>query len=282
MRTIFTTLLKSLLAGLAYVIALVLGSILVSAIGLRLPEAKDAVNKLAWSFAGGVIAGLSLGPIAARMPAARTRQLMVWVSVIFLNLASVAVEGFFFAPAVVGDALPGLLLQQLLASLGLAWMVTVLFAPKESITIIPVTNRSGLSWTWRLLASALTYVSFYFVFGAINYILVTKPYYETNSGGLAVPAVTVTLTAEILRGALIAFSVLPFILTIGSSRRRLAVQTGFILFAIGGLVPLTMQIGVLPLFLLAASAVEIFLQNFSTGLVIARILRVRALIGSLA
>ncbi len=272
MKTIFTILLKSLLAGLAYVIALVLGGILVSAIGLRLPEAKDAVDKLVWSFAGGVIAGLSLGPIAARMPATRTRQLMVWVSVIFLNLASVAVEGYFFAPAVIGDALPGLLMQQLLASLGLAWMVTVLFAPKETIATIPVTNRSGFSWIWRLLASALTYVSFYFVFGAINYILVTKPYYETHAGGLAVPPVTVTLTAEILRGVLIAFSVLPFILTIGSSRRRLAVQTGFILFAVGGLVPLTMQIGVLPLLLLAASAVEICFQNFSTGVLIARIL----------
>jgi hypothetical protein len=46
-------------------------------------------------------------------------------------------------------------------------------------------------------------------------------------------------------------------------------KTGWLLFAIGGIVPLVLQISSLPLLLLAASAVEIFCQNFLTGMVAA-------------
>lgn len=268
MKTILQILLKSLLVGLVYVLALLLGGMIMNSVGLKLPETEDAIQKLIGAFAGGVIAGLCLGPIASFMPAAQTRHFIVWASVIFLNLASVAIEGYFFVPEVVGDTLLGLLVQQFLASLAASWIITTLFAPKESVAAVTTANRSGFSWIWRFFASALMYVFFYFVFGATNYILVTKPYYEAHAGGLAVPASTVTLTAEIIRGALITLSVLPFTLTMRTAKKRLAVQTGFMLFAVGGLVPLILQIGMLPIFLLTASAVEIFFQNFSTGVVI--------------
>jgi hypothetical protein len=116
------------------------------------------------------------------------------------------------------------------------------------------------------------YHVFYFIFGGISYALITKPYYKTHAGGLAVPAVEVTLAAEVIRGALIALSVLPFLLTVCTDRKRRALQTGLMLFTIGGLVPLTMQVGVLPLVILAASVVEIFFQNFSTGAAVSRLL----------
>jgi len=272
MKTIFQTLLKCLLVGLVYVITLLLGSIIVRAVGLRLPETKDAIEKLIWSFNGGAITGLCLGPIAAFMPAARTRHLTVWTSVIFLNLASVAIEGYFFVPEVVSGMLPGLLAQQFLASLGASWIITLLFVPKDSVATAITLVHSGFGWIWRFPVSTLMYVLFYFFFGATNYVLVTKSYYETHAGGLAVPAWTVTVTAEIIRGALITLSILPFLLTKHTDKKRLAVQSGLILFVVGGLVPLTLQVGVLPLFLLVASGVEIFFQNFSTGVAISRIM----------
>jgi len=268
MKTIFQTLLKSLVVGLVYVVTLLLGAIIVSAVGLRLPETKDVIEKLIWSFAGGAIAGVCFGPIASFMPATRTRHIFVWTSVIFLNFVPVAIEGIFFVPEVVGDKLQGLLIQQFLASLGASWIITALFAPKDSVRAVTTAVRSGLTWMWRFPASTLVYVLFYFVFGATNYVLVTKPYYETHAGGLAVPAWTVTLTAEIIRGALITLSILPFLLTKNADKKRLAVQSGLILFVVGGLIPLTLQVGVLPLFFLVTSAVEIFFQNFSTGVVV--------------
>jgi hypothetical protein len=264
--------LKSLLVGVVYAITLALGGIIVTIFGFSLPEVKNPLASLAWSFVGGVIAGLSLAPVASSMPASRTRHLIVWGTLIFFNIASVAIEGYFFAPALIGDALPAVLVQQFLAAFATGWVVTVLFASQESTAPVPPITRPFLSWTWRFAAGVLAYVLVYFVFGGINYALVTKPYYETHAGGLDVPPVQVTLAAEVVRGVLIALSVLPFLHTFRADKKRVALQTGFLLFAIGGLVPLTMQVGALPLFLLIASAWEIFAMNFTTGWVLARLL----------
>jgi hypothetical protein len=182
------------------------------------------------------------------------------------------IEGYFFAPALIGDALPALLIQQLIVALAASWVITILFASKETTAPVPPVNRSIPSWIWHFALATLAYVVFYFIFGSINYILVTKPYYETHAGGLDVPPVQVTLAAEVVRGTLIALSVLPFLLTVPADKKRLGAWTGFLLFAIGGLVPLTMQVGALPLFLLIASAWEIFAMNFTTGWVLARLL----------
>lgn len=266
------TILKSLLVGAGFVIAVFIGGMMVTMLGLPSPEAGNPAAKLMWFFVGGVIAGLSLGPVASSISAARTRHLMVWGSLIFFNMASVIIEGYFFAPALIGDALPALLFQQLLVALAAGWVITILFAPKESTTLVPPMKRSIPAWIWRFAVAALTYVVFYFIFGAINYMLVTKPYYATHAGGLDVPPVQVTLMAEVVRGVLIALSVFPFLLTMPADKKRLGAWTGFLLFAIGGLVPLTMQVGALPTFLLVASAWEIFAMNFSTGWVLARLL----------
>jgi hypothetical protein len=56
------------------------------------------------------------------------------------------------------------------------------------------------------------------------------------------------------------------------NKKQAVMFTGLVIFSIGGLVPLTMQVDTLPLILLAASAVEIFFQNFSTGAVTALLL----------
>jgi hypothetical protein len=273
MKKFFTLFGKSLLVGATFVMAVVIGGMIVTMLGFSLPKAENPTASLMWFFAGGVIAGLSLGPVASSIPAARTRHLFVWGSLIFLNIASVAIEGYFFAPKLIGDALPALLIQQLLTALAAGWVITVLFGSKETTAPVPPVNRSIPSWIWRFALATLAYVVFYFIFGSINYMLVTKPYYETHAGGLDVPPVQVTLAAEVVRGALIALSVLPFLHTFRADKKRVALQTGFLLFAIGGLVPLTMQVGALPLFLLIASAWEIFAMNFSVGIILARLLR---------
>jgi hypothetical protein len=54
--------------------------------------------------------------------------------------------------------------------------------------------------------------------------------------------------------------------------RRMAWLTGLILFAVGGVMPLLMQAGALPLVVLIASAVEIFCGNMALGWVPARLL----------
>lgn len=266
------TIWRSLLIGTGYTLALTIGGMIVGWVGMSLPAAKDPLASLLWSFVGGTIVGLFLGPVAVFMPATPKRHFLVWGSLIFFNIASVAIEGYFFAPELIGDALPGLIVQLLLTALVTSGIVSVLFPSNEHAAVVAPISRSFLSWVWRFFGSILVYVVFYFFFGGINYALVTKPYYETHAGGLAVPPVEVTLAAEVIRGALITLSVLPFLLTIHANKKRQGFLVGMLLFGIGGVVPLTMQVGALPLFLLLASAWEIFFMNYFTGLVLARLL----------
>jgi hypothetical protein len=108
----------------------------------------------------------------------------------------------------------------------------------------------------------------------LNYAFVTRPYYETHAGGLAVPAPEVVLILESIRGLLIVFSVLLLLLSMRGTRKQLIITTGWLIFAVGGIIPLCWQITTLPLFLLFASAIEIFFQNFLTGAVSALLLGV--------
>ena len=68
---------------------------------------------------------------------------------------------------------------------------------------------------------------------------------------------------------LLVLSVVLLILAAHTTRGRTLLVAGMTLFWVGGVVPLTLQLGNLPLLLLLASAVEIFLQNFLTGVVAA-------------
>jgi hypothetical protein len=49
-------------------------------------------------------------------------------------------------------------------------------------------------------------------------------------------------------------------------------MTGMLAFVIGGIIPLLGMIGTLPLLLIIASGIEIFFQNFLTGVVCALLL----------
>jgi hypothetical protein len=108
----------------------------------------------------------------------------------------------------------------------------------------------------------------------LNYSLVTQPYYESHAGGLIAPAPDVVLLVELVRAPLIVLSILLFLLSERGTKRELMIKAGWLLFAVGGIFPVVLQISRLPFFLLAASTVEIFCQNFLTGVVSASLLGV--------
>jgi hypothetical protein len=199
-------------------------------------------------------------------------------SVIFFNLGAVAIEGAYFVPGLVPLPIPVLLVQQALAAAGAALAIMVLFAaPGQPISWwTALRQRPWHAWVWRFAVSAGSYVVLYYAFGALNYALVTQPYYASHAGGLSTPPPGQVIVAELVRAPLLMLSVLLFLLSARMPRRRLMVVTGMLLFAIGGIVPLVMQISSLPMLLLAASTVEIFCQNFGAGLVAADLLGARS------
>lgn len=273
MKSSVFVVLRALLVGVGYVLGLVVVGSLLGALGLSLGNAGDGAALLPWLFVSGVLIALLLGPLASQSAASRPQQLVVWSCAIFFNRISTLIEGSFFAPARIGANGPGLAAQQLLLDVLTATLIVWLFAPRWSgrAGARPY-GRSWPQWTWRFALSALSYLVFYFIFGALNYAFVTRPFYDVQAGGITVPAPQIVLMAEAVRAPLIVLAVLPFLLLAQRPRREMAVLCGLILFVVGGIVPLLLQVNALPAFLLAASAVEIFCQNFLTGVVCAFLL----------
>jgi hypothetical protein len=152
-------------------------------------------------------------------------------------------------------------------SLATAGLIAWLFGQAAGSTIPHLPRRRAwYSWAWRFLVSSFSYLLFYFIFGAINYALITRPYYAAHVSGLAVPPPQTVLLAEAVRAPLIVLSIVPCILLWTGKKSVLAVLCGIILFVIGGVIPLLTNTA-LPDLLRFASAIEIFFQNFLTGVV---------------
>jgi hypothetical protein len=262
---------RSILVALGYVLGLILSGVVGALIGWQASTGSGGGQSFIWLSLSIVLLGAFLGPLASHLKISRLQHFVLWGCLIIFNLGSVAFEGAYFAPDLVTTPIPVLLAQQLLATAGAALMITVLFAPAgfSFSWTQSLRARPWYSWLWRFIISSFSYLLFYFVFGGINYSLVTQPYYESHVGGLTVPAPEVVLALESVRGVLIVFSVLLFLLTVRGTRQQLMVKTGWLLFAVGGIIPLIWQVNTLPLFLLFASGIEIFFQNFLTGVVAA-------------
>lgn len=265
---------RSILVALGYLTGLILAGMIGGMLGEKLSTDTNSTSGFARLFVASLLLGVFLGPFASRLALSRGQHFILWGSLILFNIGSVTIEGAYFAPSLVSIPLPVLAAQQILATIGAALVITLAFTSSgQSVSwLSALRTRPWYSWIWRFLVSAMSYLVFYFGFGGLNYQLVTKPYYQTHAGGLTVPAPEIVFIIESIRGLIIVFSILLFLLSIRGTRRQLMVSTGWLLFAIGGIIPLIWQIGTLPLFLLAASALEIFFQNFLTGMVAARLM----------
>jgi hypothetical protein len=264
----------SILVAFGYISGLILTGLVASLLGIHLSMETSRGPSFTPNFIASMLLGIILVPFASQLQLKRKQHFALWGSLILFNLGSVIIEGAYFAPNLVPIPIPVLMVQQLLASAGAALVLAVLFACHgQAISWRKaLQTRPWHSWIWRFIASATSYLVLYFVVGSLNYQFVTRPYYELHAGGLNVPAPDIILKIESVRSLLIVFSVFLFLLSIRGSKQRLMVSTGWMLFAIGGIVPLVWQMGTLPLPLVVASLVEIFFQNFSTGLVAALLL----------
>jgi hypothetical protein len=275
-KAILGTAWRSVVVAIGYFVGLMAAGMLGGLLGWRVPSGSNTDNQTSMVviLVSTILLGVFLGPVAARLKLSRIHHFFLWLSLIIFNLGSVALEGAYFAPNLVKIPVPVLLVQQLFAAAGASLAITFLFArPGFSLSWLDSLGvRPWHSWLWRFLVSAFSYLVFYWVFGGINYALVTKPYYATHAGGLTVPAPETVLVLESVRGLLIVFSVLLLLLSMRGTRRQLVATTGWLVFAVGGIIPLCWQITTLPLFLLFASAIEIFFQNFLTGAVSASLL----------
>ncbi len=251
------------------ILVIATGYMLTSLLAALLLGRAVEMAALGISLLSGILIGVTLGPIAARVQASRWSHWAVWGSVLFLNTLSVGIEGAFFAPTLSPMvSMPAawiayLMLESVVTAGLIAWLTG---QSADAAISSPPRKRAWYSWTWRFVTSSFSYLLFYFIFGAVNYALVTKPYYAAHVSGLAVPAPQTVLMAEMVRAPLIVLSIVPLLVLWRGKKGVLAVLCGIILFVIGGVIPLLLNTA-LPDLLRFASAIEIFFQNFCTGVV---------------
>jgi hypothetical protein len=131
-----------------------------------------------------------------------------------------------------------------------------------------------------IFGGGVVYLVCYYVFGALVFQLLTKPYY---SGGGRLGGAVETVAAlgwwfpliQVGRGMLMSVAVMPVLLWTRLPRLQLAVYGGLVLWAIGGLAPLIPPVEFVPPILRAMHIGEIFTQNFPLGFCLAFLLMVR-------
>ena len=133
----------------------------------------------------------------------------------------------------------------------------------------------NLSLAVKILVGAAVYMVSYYVWGWLNYNLFTKSFYESGVSGLHIPEGAVLVKIIIFRGVLITLSVAPFLLNALPDNKLKIFETGSILFMFGGIIPMIYTIGMLPEALIWYSLIEIFLQNFISGVLIYKIFTYR-------
>jgi cytochrome bd-type quinol oxidase subunit 2 len=113
-----------------------LGSQLIAAELLQLialpapPQRFAHTATLPWLLAAAVVVGTSLAAAQRLVRASRRGELLVWMTLLLLNGASLVLEGAIFAPELIGESVPFLLLQQSLASVATA-LVVVCLGPRH-------------------------------------------------------------------------------------------------------------------------------------------------------
>jgi hypothetical protein len=258
---------RTALISLTYTLGLVIAGGLAAALRWPLPARAD--NSLLLTVVSGVGIGITLTLIFWLASWSRWQRFAIGACAVFFTMLSTTIEGAFFAPKLVGSVAT-LVFMDVVAALAVGSTALVDTAEERGriATTFSWSSHPWYGWAWRLCVSAASYALFYWVYGALNYLLVTRPYYSAQQTTLQVPSAQTVLGAEAIRGPLLALAVLPLVLTISLTRRRLALSSSAVLFIIGGVAPLLRQAGVLPTFLLIASGWEIFLQNVSLALVV--------------
>jgi hypothetical protein len=269
---------KSIFVAIIYLISEIFAGGLMLGFGAELPEFnRETEIFLLEVLASGMLITALLGPIHASMKVSMNRRIVSIFSIVFLNAAAMLIESaFFVSKSPNSDMLPGLLVQKFLAALITSYSITTLFVPKDlQRTKKSNEERSILSWIWRIGACVAGYGILSYGIDHVHYMLMAQYPSQSHPAGLTVPAAKEITAAIPIRGLFMIFSLLPFIIFMKSTLKAKMVLSGTILFVVGGIVPLTTHMSTLPLLLIAASLVELFFQNFLTGIISAWLLNIK-------
>jgi len=192
---------------------------------------------------------------------------------IIVGLVCTMSEGVLFYPETKKAMVPAFLGGTVFSLLSAAALALLARALKlNSASGERVEHRSGLLAIPMVLLSGLSYVVYYFVFGAMAFLFFTKKYYPHAAEQVAALG-NWFWAYQWGRGLLMTLAVLPVIYTLRMPRWKAAVAVGLMIWIVGGgaslLVPSTLMVPAQRY----AHIVEIMTQNASLGLTAVWLLR---------
>ena len=220
--------LRAVVVGVANALFVMIGAAIAEGVGLPISSLAARINPnqaLFNTFLSGAIIGLTLGPLAARLPLPAGQRTGLLFAVLYgMSSVTNGLEVIFFTTTTLRE-LTYILLSTAISYTGIVVLLTVLFRPRETGLTLGTTLRevitkwSRTSMVWRFALAGLLYLPLFFVFGLLVYPFV-QSYYQDSSLGMVVPRIDVILAVEIARGFLIVLTVYPLITIMGRSLSR--------------------------------------------------------------
>jgi hypothetical protein len=268
---------RSLIVGVGFAFALMIGGMTMNILGLPLPSLGRQPRpflSLVSSLIAGVLMGLTLGPLGTRLNLPLLGRACLWLLLLLvLNGLINTIEAFFFT------TIPHAQLASSLAILGfgqlaVALLLALLFRSQRTRPGLlarlgeTLAQRTSASWSWRFGLAAISYVPIYYLFGMIVAPFVL-PYYDNPDLGLnlTVPGIGVILPLEIGRGLLYALTLFPLIAVLRGSYWSRAFWVGLTIAVLGSWVPMLQAVFWTPALRLA-HGLEITADAFVQGFVL--------------
>ncbi len=169
---------------------------------------------------------------------------LIGLDVFFVMFLNNIIEGIFFTdllakPLEIAASIGYALLFSLLVPFASA---IVYFLPRAELRLWDnlknkLSEGSKAGWVLRLAVTGPLFLAVYFLFGIIVSPFVT-PFYNDPSLGLKIPAFSVMLPVEILRGYIYGIVLLPLVVSLRFGKLYSFITISMMLFVLGGLIPL--------------------------------------------
>jgi hypothetical protein len=255
------------------IISYLLATVIASLINHPRHPAILAPTPLLMTVLAGLVAAVTLGPLARRLRLAMWDRLVVLVVLIYalMTLSNEVEAVLFIKNAGLRSFFTGLVL-----AVGLGVPLALLWPPERAdltvrrALIDTLASRPWWSWLWRLVVAALVWVPVYLLFAAADAPFVHKYYADTGTP-FTVPSGGVVASGELLRGVLHAV-VLGCLAAIIPAGRRATWWWAALAFAVlNGWLPLIQRTD-WPYYLRTANAIEITGDAAVYGAIVALLL----------
>ncbi|SDG45335.1 hypothetical protein [Desulfosporosinus hippei] len=270
-KTIFEFLWKGLIITGLTLVSLMLAGALLTNLGMKFPEVKSDYRYIVLiMLLSGFLISIILGFIAKNLRLTKIRVFMVLFLILILNYITQILEALYFAPGIVTlEVVPAIFGQQSMMALFITGGIAFLYSKSQINSGESIKSRCSFDWLRKILICSGSYVIFYYIFGSINARLFTGEYYLSQMNGLRLPSTEEIIVLETIRAIILVLSIIPLILNLQLTKKKIMITVGIMLFIIGGLIPMLQQFDTLPTVLRVTSTVEMFFQFFLTGVVTA-------------